>query len=223
MGLSSIQNIELEIKQLLRNLEELAASNESSELSRQNGIVVRKMEEMRKAIEEAKCDAEGQSSERERTFIAAKSAQAERRLQDFRADLRKILAHRASRTHMIHKSNTDALLGNIQATRNRRPTTVIKEAQSITSSLQRTKVMMAQEVQRVTDVSQVLAEDGLSLHETLQEHTVISGNVKAARKKLNKYQQRQKMDRLIMYISTGFFLCVVLYVIFQRIRIPGLL
>ncbi|CAM9428715.1 unnamed protein product [Heterosigma akashiwo] len=83
--------------------------------------------------------------------------------------------------------------------------------------------MLETEVERSNAVAVTLAQDGLSLHETLGEHQNIHGNVNQAKKKLNKYQKRQKMDRIIMYLATMFFFSVVFYIVFQRVRIPFLL
>ncbi len=97
------------------------------------------------------------------------------------------------------------------------------EAKAKTSSLMRTKEMMKNELQRVSDVSSALQDDEKKLKDTRAEHERMGGGVKDARYALGWLKVKEKEDVIVFWSAVVFFYCVVLYVMWTRIRIPFLL
>ena len=101
--------------------------------------------------------------------------------------------------------------------------TAAQEAREITSSLRRTKIMMQQELNRISNVSESIVQDGIKLNHTKEQHIGMKGGIKGAKGSLNRLKLKEKEDEIIFWASIVFFYVVVLYVLWTRIRIPFLL
>jgi hypothetical protein len=101
--------------------------------------------------------------------------------------------------------------------------TAAQEAREITSSLRRTKTMMQQELSRISNVSESINQDGITLNETKGQHMGMKGGIKSAGGSLNRLKLKEKEDEIIFWASVVFFYIAVLYVLWTRIRIPFLL
>jgi len=98
-----------------------------------------------------------------------------------------------------------------------------EEAKSITDSLLRTKSMMKQELERVSEVSQAIDSDGQILNEATTEHKGLDNVVKNARGVLGVLKRQDMQDSVVLWSAFTFFLISSLYVLWTRIRIPFLL
>jgi len=97
-----------------------------------------------------------------------------------------------------------------------------EDAKLITRSLQRTKNMMHQELNRLNAVSETIDKDGKILNQTKDEHLGMKGGIQGAKGSLGKLKLKEREDQIIFWSSVIFFYLVVLYVLWTRIRIPFL-
>jgi hypothetical protein len=97
-----------------------------------------------------------------------------------------------------------------------------EDAKLITRSLQRTKNMMHQELNRLNAVSETIDKDGKILNQTKDEHLSMKGGIQGAKGSLGKLKLKEREDQIIFWSSVIFFYFVVLYVLWTRIRIPFL-
>ena len=98
-----------------------------------------------------------------------------------------------------------------------------EETKAITSSLLRTKQMMQNELQRVSDVTNTIQDDGKKIKNTRDEHMSMGDGVKGARYALVWLKMKEKEDVIIFWSAVTFFYAVALYVLWTRIRIPFLM
>jgi len=98
-----------------------------------------------------------------------------------------------------------------------------EEAKRITSSLLRTKKLMRQELERVSEVSKVIKDDEKILKETKTEHLGLGGITKGAKGALGKLKRQDMRDVVVLWLSLSFYGIVAVYVLWSRIRIPFLL
>jgi hypothetical protein len=98
-----------------------------------------------------------------------------------------------------------------------------QEAQDITASLSRTKTMMQQELNRISNVSESIDRDGSMLDKTKEEHFGMKGGIKGAKGSIARLKLKENEDTIVFWASVVFFYVVVLYVLWTRIRIPFLL
>jgi hypothetical protein len=98
--------------------------------------------------------------------------------------------------------------------------TAAEEARSIADSLQRTKAMMRQELERVSAVSQAIDRDGTLLREAKTEHMGLHSLVKGARRTLGVLKRQDMQEAVVLWGSVVVFYVVALYVLWTRIRIP---
>jgi hypothetical protein len=99
-------------------------------------------------------------------------------------------------------------------------TTAAQEARDITASLRRTKVMMQQELNRISHVTETISQDGIKIKLTAEEHLGMRGGIRGAKGSLSRLKLKEKEDELIFWGSVFFFYMVVFYVLWTRIRIP---
>jgi len=97
------------------------------------------------------------------------------------------------------------------------------EAKSITNSLQRTKAMMTSELERVSHVTESIANDGKTIHDTKLEHLGIKDAVRDSRGSLGALKRREREERVVFWSAVVFFYLVVGYILWSRLRIPFLL
>lgn len=96
------------------------------------------------------------------------------------------------------------------------------EAAAIQQSLQRTKSLLQQELDRVSHVASTIDQDGKLLDETMNDHKTM--NVSKAKKALTALERAQQQERRVLMMSVAFFWFAVFYVMWCRvlIRIPFL-
>ena len=83
--------------------------------------------------------------------------------------------------------------------------------------------MMQQELNRISNVSESIDNDGKVLKMTKDEHLGLKGGIKGAKGSLGRLKLKEKEDEIVFWASVGFFYAVVLYVLWTRIRIPFLM
>jgi len=91
------------------------------------------------------------------------------------------------------------------------------EAQSIQQSLQRTQNLLKNELDRVSQVSTAIVEDGKLLEDTKKTHQEL--NVSGAQHALTSLQRAQQQEQSVFNASCLFFFTVVFYILWCRIFI----
>jgi len=96
------------------------------------------------------------------------------------------------------------------------------QAQSITTSLLRTKNMMAQELNRVSTLNTTINDDGTLLNTAKDEHTNMGGTMKSTKGVMKRLGRQDVRDAIILRCAIIFYWLVVIYVLWTRIKIPFL-
>ena len=96
------------------------------------------------------------------------------------------------------------------------------QAQSITTSLLRTKNMMAQELNRVSTLNTTINDDGTLLNTAKDEHTNMGGTMKSTKGVMKRLGRQYVRDVIILRCAIVFYWLVVIYVLWTRIKIPFL-
>lgn len=94
--------------------------------------------------------------------------------------------------------------------------TLLRKSQAVTSSLERTRGMMAMELERMGTVGDVLAEDNQLLRKTKEQHVGYGGDMGESKQAIARLRRRQRTDRIVIGAGLAFFMCVVLYVLKGR-------
>mmetsp|Transcript_11417 Transcript_11417/g.24356 ORF Transcript_11417/g.24356 Transcript_11417/m.24356 type:complete len:126 (-) Transcript_11417:3386-3763(-) len=101
-------------------------------------------------------------------------------------------------------------------------TSATHQAQSITTSLLRTKNLMSQELDRVSTLNTTIDDDGALLHDAKEEHAGMGGTMKGAKKVMGRLGRQDVRDAVILKCAVGFYWVVVAYVLWSRIKVPFL-
>ena len=96
------------------------------------------------------------------------------------------------------------------------------QAQSITTSLLRTKNLLQSELERVSHLSTTIDDDGALLSKSREEHVGMGGTMKGARGMLRKLGRQDVRDAFILRGAVVFYWVVVVYVLWSRIKVPFL-
>jgi len=96
------------------------------------------------------------------------------------------------------------------------------QAQSVTTTLLRTKEMMQQELERVSTLNTTINDDGALLHDAKEEHVGMGGTMKGAQGAMSKLGRQDIRDAIILRCALVFYWIVVVYVLWTRIKIPFL-
>lgn len=101
-------------------------------------------------------------------------------------------------------------------------TSAAHQAQSVTTSLRRTKDMLSQELDRVANLNTTIVDDGALLSETKNEHEGMGGTMKGAKHTMHKLGRQDIRDAFILRMAIVFYWACVSYVLWTRIKIPFL-
>ena len=91
------------------------------------------------------------------------------------------------------------------------------EAQKIQKSLLKTKHLLQNELHRVTNITNVIEEDGHILEKTMDEHKSL--NTKKAQSALTSLERAQQHEQRVLNGSIFIFILTVLYIIWCRVLI----
>jgi hypothetical protein len=91
------------------------------------------------------------------------------------------------------------------------------EAQKIQQSLLKTKHLLQNELHRVTNITNVIEEDGYILEKTMDEHKSL--NTKKAQSALTSLERAQQHEQRVLNGSILIFILTVLYIIWCRVLI----
>merc|ERR1711865_646616 len=83
------------------------------------------------------------------------------------------------------------------------------EAQKIQKSLLKTQQLLKNELNRVSNITNVIEEDGNILQQTMDEHKSL--NTKKAQKALTSLEGAQQHEQRLIYLSILFFGVTVFY------------
>ena len=91
------------------------------------------------------------------------------------------------------------------------------EAQKIQKSLLKTKHLLQNELHRVTNITNVIEEDGHILEKTMDEHKSL--NTKKAQSALTSLERAQQHEQRVLNGSILIFILTVLYIIWCRVLV----
>lgn len=91
------------------------------------------------------------------------------------------------------------------------------EAQKIQKSLLKTKHLLKNELNRVSNITTAIEEDGKVLEQTMDHHKSL--NTKNAQRALNALQRAQAHEKRVLNASILLFVIVVLYIMWSRVLI----
>ena len=91
------------------------------------------------------------------------------------------------------------------------------EAQKIQKSLLKTKHLLQNELHRVTNITNVIEEDGHILEKTMDEHKSL--NTKKAQSALTSLERAQQHEQRVLNGSILIFILTVSYIIWCRVLI----
>ena len=91
------------------------------------------------------------------------------------------------------------------------------EAQKIQKSLLKTKHLLQNELHRVTNITNVIEEDGHILEKTMDEHKSL--NTKKAQSALTSLERAQQHEQRVLNGSILIFILTVLYILWCRVLI----
>jgi hypothetical protein len=80
--------------------------------------------------------------------------------------------------------------------------------------------MMAQELDRVSNLNTTIRDDGALLHDAKEEHLGMGGTMKGARGVMKKLARQDVRDAIILRCAIIFYWFVVAYVLWSRIKVP---
>lgn len=201
-----------------------------------NNSSVRTIAICRDALADARYEAdqrEGDANDAAGAMI--KVEQAERDLEHVRAGVRRAVASRKRHGERHRNTRSRAALMGTQGdsgTKRRRagdggdgnaPGSAAGEAREMKQSLQRTRKMMAEQLARVAQVSEVMGEQDALLRHTFDEHQGIGGSLRRAGTTLTRLKVADLMDAVVMVSSTLFFFGTVCFILYQRLPLLGLL
>lgn len=91
------------------------------------------------------------------------------------------------------------------------------EAQKIQKSLLKTQHLLKNELNRVSNITTAIEEDGKVLEQTMDHHKSL--NTKNAQRALNALQRAQAHEKRVLNASILLFVIVVLYIMWSRVLI----
>ena len=99
----------------------------------------------------------------------------------------------------------------------------LSEAKQITSSLKRIRKSMELGLHQADIAVSVLAEDGESIRDTVQDHKYeLKNALQHTKKNLNRVKNIEERERYSLLFSMSFFTCTVIYIITKRLRLLSL-
>lgn len=128
------------------------------------------------------------------------------------------------RMNLVEKTNRNDLFSshNLHRSkaRNRKSSsggssTTASEAQKIQKSLLKTQQLLKNELNRVSNITNVIEEDGNILQQTMDEHKSL--NTKKAQKALTSLERAQQHEQRLIYLSILFFGVTVFYIMWVRV------
>lgn len=91
------------------------------------------------------------------------------------------------------------------------------EAQKIQNSLLKTQHLLKNELHRVSNITNIIEEDGYILQQTMDEHKSL--NTKKAEHALTSLERAQQHERRVLNISILIFALTVFYIMWCRVLI----
>ena len=91
------------------------------------------------------------------------------------------------------------------------------DARSIAQSLRRTQALLAQELERVSHVSEAIDQDGAVLQTTTTHQWHLKEATKDAKAALRTLQWHQQRENMVLGAAVGFFFLVASLVVWTRL------
>lgn len=88
---------------------------------------------------------------------------------------------------------------------------------AFSASLLRTRAMLSNEISRSSSALSTLQASTRVLGSTSSEYTTYGGTVAVGRKMITKQLQRERTDRLLLWVGLAFFSLVVIYIVHRRL------
>lgn len=162
----------------------------------------------RRAIEAAKAEREDVSRH-------------EQRLEEFETKFRADLSDKSMRKAATYAAKRSELLSSTGTTQSRKDmigrADLLATSRDITSSLARTRDMLAREGERVNEVGKTLQSDSEIVWSVENEYSAYGQQVKTAESMLKNMQRREQTDKMLLQCGFAFFILVVAYILKRRL------
>mmetsp|Transcript_6252 Transcript_6252/g.11851 ORF Transcript_6252/g.11851 Transcript_6252/m.11851 type:complete len:206 (+) Transcript_6252:1-618(+) len=93
----------------------------------------------------------------------------------------------------------------------------------VSRSLARTRAMLQNELDRVDTVATTIDEDKRAIERVAEDYLSVEGVAAGARKVLRSLENREVKENVALWAAFSFYVAVVVWIVFSRIRIPFLL
>ncbi|KAL6054432.1 Vesicle transport protein S20, variant 2 [Balamuthia mandrillaris] len=210
---------EWRLQQSIKGLKEQPV-NAIQHINERNVEINADLKQLKARIKELKLSAEEEDSEAERKKLLHAVDCHNKELAELRLLLRKANLACKQAMEKRHVREREALLqGGEDLLRQRKARAkrdVLKAHSNITSSLRRTRQLMAQELARSSATIATLEEQSDMLNKTTQHHRMYRGVVRVAHGLLVKMKRRECTDTLLIAFGVIFFLSVVCYIFLDR-------
>ena len=130
------------------------------------------------------------------------------------------LGEKRNRQDLFSSSSNQTGASSLSSSRrknNKSNNNTASEAQKIQKSLLKTKHLLQNELHRVTNITNVIEEDGHILEKTMDEHKSL--NTKKAQSALTSLERAQQHEQRVLNGSILIFILTVLYIIWCRVLI----
>ena len=130
------------------------------------------------------------------------------------------LGEKRNRQDLFSSSSNQTGASSLSSSRrknNKSNNNTASEAQRIQKSLLKTKHLLQNELHRVTNITNVIEEDGHILEKTMDEHKSL--NTKKAQSALTSLERAQQHEQRVLNGSILIFILTVLYIIWCRVLI----
>ena len=130
------------------------------------------------------------------------------------------LGEKRNRQDLFSSSSNQTGTSSLSSSRrknNKSNNNTASEAQRIQKSLLKTKHLLQNELHRVTNITNVIEEDGHILEKTMDEHKSL--NTKKAQSALTSLERAQQHEQRVLNGSILIFILTVVYIIWCRVLI----
>ena len=130
------------------------------------------------------------------------------------------LGEKRNRQDLFSSSSNQTGASSLSSSRrknNKSNNNTASEAQKIQKSLLKTKHLLQNELHRVTNITNVIEEDGHILEKTMDEHKSL--NTKKAQSALTSLERAQQHEQRVLNGSILIFILTVSYIIWCRVLI----
>jgi Sec20 len=104
-----------------------------------------------------------------------------------------------------------------QLLKSRRRNNPIDLSKSPIESLQRSRMTMSMEIDRLGEISSLLEKDALEMQKSSKEQAAYGTDALEAKQKVEAYRAKEARNKLYVYIAFAVFVSIALYIVGRRL------